>query len=142
MSERPQPFNGPDLLQFDEPFVQSHYKEYRMSLEAALNRAERNERLSFHACWIGFLLAFVLMFVGGTQILGSFDPTDDRATAVSIALASIYALAMLTWPLAAAFYFSRVRPRIKRIKEDIRDAEIAELKRDVAELRDVIQRKG
>ena len=105
-----------------------------MSLELALNRAERNERITVHVCWIAFLLAVVLMFVGGSKVVGSFDPWAKDANPLSITLGVIYVLASITWPLALAVGFSRFRPRIKNLKLEMTDAKIDELQRQVEKL--------
>ena len=113
-----------------------------MNLESALDRAERNERLIYHACWISMLIAAALMFVGGSRILGSFDPWDDRANPFSIALGVVYVLASVIAALTFASYYSRMRPTSRRAKEELRDAELAELRREIADLRGDRDQKG
>ena len=55
------------LLQQDQPFSESEYKEYRMKLEDALTAARRRERPVGQAAWVSFLIGVVLMFVGGVE---------------------------------------------------------------------------
>lgn len=123
------------LLRQDEPLSDSEYKEYRMQLENALTTAERREKLAGHVTWIAFAVAFALMFVGGTKVAGAFDPTSRDATILSTALGAIYVLACITWPVALAVAFSRFRPRVRELKEQIRDTHILALQGEVAELR-------
>lgn len=137
MVERPEPTNslGAALLREDTP-NKSEYEEYRMNLKLALNRAERRERITFHVCWVSMLLAFGLSFVGGSKILGSFDPYDDTATLLSIALGVIYVLACIAFPLSLASLYSRFRPRIRTVKQEITHAKIDQLQREVEGLRE------
>ncbi|HLA85787.1 MAG: hypothetical protein A2V98_11400 [Planctomycetes bacterium RBG_16_64_12] len=123
------------LLQQDQPFSESQYKEYRMKLEDALTTAQRRERLVGHAAWVSFLIAFVLMFVGGSKVAGDFDPSSRDATIFSVTLGVIYCIAAVTWPLAMASYFSRFRPRVRDLKEQIRDTAILALQCEIADLR-------
>lgn len=137
MVERPEPTNslGAALLREDTP-DESAYEEYRMHLELALDRAKRLERITFHVCWISMLLAFGLSFVGGSRILGSFDPYDDAATPLSITLGALYVLACIAFPLSLASLYSRFRPRIRSIKQGITDAKIDQLQREVEGMRE------
>ena len=122
------------LLQQDQPFSESQYKGYRMKLEDALTTAQRRERLVGHAAWVSFLIGFVLMFVGGSKVVGNFDPWSRDATILSVMLGVIYCIAAVTWPLAMASYFSRFRPRVRDIKEQIRDTAILALQCEIADL--------
>ena len=126
---------GAALLR-EETHDETKYEEYRMSLELALNRAQRRERIAFHVCWVSMLVAMVLMFVGGSGVVGSFDPYDDTATPLSITLAVIWTLANVAWPLSLASVYSRFRPRIRHLKQDASDARIDQLERSVEKLRE------
>lgn len=112
-----------------------------MNLEVALNRAERVEKIVFHICWTSFLAAMVLMFVGGTKMFGSFDPYDEGATTLSITLAIIYVLANIAWPLSLASMYSRFRPRIQSVKQEISSAKIDNLLREVEDLREQLRER-
>ena len=107
-----------------------------MSLELALSRAQRRETIAFHVCWVSMLVAMVLMFVGGSRVVGSFDPYDVTATPWSMALAVIWVLANIAWPLSLASVYSRFRPRIRRLKQDASDAKMDQLERSVEQLRE------
>jgi uncharacterized membrane protein len=126
---------GAALLR-EETLDKSAYEEYRMNLELALNRAERFEKIVFHICWASLLVALVLMFVGGSQVVGSFDPYDETANPLSITLGIIYVLANIAWPLSLASLYSRFRPRIRSEKQELSDAKIDNLQREVEELRE------
>jgi hypothetical protein len=75
------------------------------------------------------------MFVGGSQVVGSFDPWDDDATIVSVTLGAIYCVAGVVFWIALASYFSRFRPRTREVKDNLRDARMLELEREITELR-------
>src|SRR5262245_42111422 len=123
------------LLQQDQPLSTPDYTEYRMKLENALTAAERREKLTTWIAGISFFVAIVLMFVGGSNAFGAFDPWDKDATLLSVTLGALYAIAMIAWPVALAVGFSRFRPRIREIKEQIRDTSILALQVEIAELR-------
>ena len=106
-----------------------------MKLEDALTTAQRRERLVGHAAWVSFLIACVLSFVGGSRVVGDFDPWEPHATILSVTLGVIYCISWVTWLLAMASYFSRFRPRVRDIKEQIRDTGILALQCEIAELR-------
>lgn len=125
-----------DALLREEPINEPDYKEYRMNLELALNRAERFERITFHVFWVTFLLSWCLAFVGGTQVVGGFDPYNQNATPLSITLGVVYVITCIAWPLSLASLYSRFRPRIREIKEEIRESKIDQLQREVEQLRD------
>jgi hypothetical protein len=130
---------GKELLRQDERLNESEYKEYRMKLEDSLNRAERNEKLVGRIVAICFIVAFALMFVGGSQVLGSFDPWDDGATIISVTLGVIYCIAAVVFWVGLASYFSRFRPQTREAKENIRDARLLELERQIQVLRSEIK---
>ena len=123
------------LLQQDEPLHPSDYKEHRMKLENALTTAERRDKLAARVAGTSFVVAIVLMFVGGSKVFGGFDPWDKDATIVSVTLGVIFAVASVSWPIALAIGFSRFRPRIREIREQIRDTGILALQCEIAELR-------
>jgi hypothetical protein len=123
------------LLQQDEPLNPTAYKEHRMKLENALTTAERREKLAVRVAGTSFVVAIVLMFAGGAKVFGSFDPWDKDATIVSVTLGVIFAVVSVAWPIALAVGFSRFRPRIREIKEQIRDTSLLALQCEIAELR-------
>ena len=123
------------LLQLDQPLSESQYKEYRMKLEQALTSTERWEKRTFIAAGSAFAVALMLMFVGGSKVVGEFDPWSKDATILSIILGVIYCLASATFPLAVAANLTRFRPRAKDLKEQIRDASILALHGEISELR-------
>ena len=106
-----------------------------MKLENALTKAERREKLTAWIAAASFVVALVLMFVGGSKVLGDFDPWGKDATVLSVTLGFLYVIAMIAWSLALAVGFSRFRPRIRDIKEQIRDTSLLALQVEIAELR-------
>jgi hypothetical protein len=130
----PNPFVT-QLLRQDTPLNDSEYKEYRMKLDNALKSAERRETMAGRVALAAFVVSAILMFVGGAKVFGDFDPTSQGATFVSITLGVIYVVAGITWPVALAVGFSRFRPRVREIKEEIRDNSILALQCEIAELR-------
>jgi hypothetical protein len=123
------------LLQQDESLSDSQYKDYRMNLENALRSAERKERLAAHVAAASFASALALMFVGGSKILGDFDPWSKGANPLSVAVGALYCLAAVTWPVALAVGLGRFRPAVGAAKERLRDAMILDLQREIRELR-------
>lgn len=123
------------LLQLDEPLNDSQYKEYRMSLETALTLAQRREKRAAWVAGVAFAVSLILMFVGGSEIVGDFDPWSPRATFLSSTLGVIYFVANIVWPVSLASYFARFRPKIRDIKEQIRDTSLLALHSEIAELR-------
>lgn len=123
------------LLKQDETLSDSQYKDYRMNLEKALSAAERKEKLTGHVAAASFAVALILMFIGGSRILGAFDPWSKDANPLSVTLGVIYCLASVTWPLALAVGFARYRPAVGTAKERIRDAMILDLQREIRDLR-------
>ncbi|MGQ0637339.1 MAG: hypothetical protein ACT4QC_22250 [Planctomycetaceae bacterium] len=124
-----------ELLLQGQPLDDSAYKEYRMKLENALASAERREKLTERIAVIAFVAAFILMFVGGTRVFGSFDPFEKEATIVSMMLGVVYVIANVVWPISLAVYFSRFRPRVREIKDQIRDTNILALQCEIDALR-------
>ena len=136
MTARPDPPTSMRAaLLCEETPDKSAYEEYRASLDRALMRVERRGRITFHACWVSLLLAWGLSLLGGLRAIGSFDPYDKTANASSIAMGAIFVLACITFPLSLASLYSRIRPRLQRIKDDIRDAQTGELQREVEAVR-------
>lgn len=123
------------LLAQDQSLTDSDYKEHRMKLDHALTIAERREKLTVRVAGTSFVLGIILMFVGGTKVFGEFDPWSKEATILSVTLGVIYAISTIAWPIALAVGFSRYRPRIRELKEQIRDTSLLALHGEIAELR-------
>ena len=123
------------LLGQDEPLSSSEYKEYRIKLENALTSAERRNQLASRIVYVSFVVVVALMFVGGSRVVGSFDPWSKDATPVSVAIGVIYMLAAVIFPISLASYYSRFRPKVGQIKEQLRDASILALQGELSELR-------
>lgn len=100
----------------DESLSDSEYKDYRMNLMNALNAAERKEKLAAAVGAAAFATALVLMFVGGSRIVGDFDPWSKDANPLSVTVGVVWCLASVTWPLALAVGFGRFRPAIGAAK--------------------------
>lgn len=128
------------LLQQENHQYESEYKEYRMKLETALTATERRERLTGHLVWMSFLVAFVLMFVGGSKVFGPFDPTEEGANYVSIALSLVYVVAAIIFPISLASYLSRFRPQSVSARSKLREANQLVVRTELAELRQKIAR--
>lgn len=127
------------LLRQDHSLKETEYKEYRMQLEQALTRTERREKLTLRVAFITGPLAFVLLIIGGSGVVGGFDPWDKDATPLSITLAVVYAVCAALFPLSIASYYSRYRPRIRDLQERLRDASIQSLRGEIAELRKQVE---
>jgi hypothetical protein len=125
-----------ELLRQDEPLSDSQYEEYRGNLDRALAKTERREKLARRFVVASLVISFVLMFVGGSKLLGSFDPWSKDATFVSAALGLVFSLAIAIFLLSAVAYFWWFQPGVKDAKERLRDANILDLQRQIRELRE------
>lgn len=123
------------LLQQEKSFTDTAYREYRMKLEQALTVAERRETLTGRVAAVSLIVGVILMFAAGTKVIGSFDPGDPEATITSVTLGVVYWLAIVAGLISIASYYSRYRPRIRDLKDQIRDNHILALQYEIAELR-------
>jgi hypothetical protein len=105
-----------------------------------LRAAERRERLAGRVVVGSSVVGLTLMFIGGSRLLGDFDPWSKDATVVSVAAGVIYLLATALFFLSLASYFSRFRPRVRDAKERIRDLILLDLQRQLRELREQVGR--
>lgn len=128
------------LLQQDEPLNESKYQEYRENLEKAFRTAERRLVLTGWVVVISGVISLSLLFVGGSKLIGDFDPWSKNANIASIAAGVVFILASILFWVSLASYYSRFRPGLKDTKERLRDASILELQRQVRELRDLVER--
>jgi hypothetical protein len=122
------------LLRQDEPLSDAQYQEYHRKLEGAFRAAERRERLAGRVVIGSCVVSLTLMFVGGSKLLGAFDPWSKDATIWSVAAGVVYFLATGLFFLSLASYYSRFRPRVRDAKERLRDAAILDLQRQLREL--------
>lgn len=123
------------LLQQEEILSDEQYLQYRNRLESALESAKRRERWTFRVVILSCIASFVLIFVGGSKLLGDFDPWSKDATAASIAAGVGYWVALSIFLVSLASYYSRFRPGTREARERLRDASILDLQRQVHELR-------
>lgn len=137
-SSRPNRFQT-QLLRQDQTLNDTQYKEYRMQLEQTLSRVERREKIAMWVAYIAIPLSVVLSFVGGSGVIGAFDPYDPRANPFSMTVAGIFILSVIAGPMGIASYYTRFRPKIKEIKDQIRDANILAIHSEVAELRKQVE---
>lgn len=115
------------LLAQDSSNADPRYRKYRERLAHALDTARRRERIAYWICAVTGPISFALMFVGGSGVLGSFDPWSKEATPLSITLAVIYVISSVAfWILLASFY-SRFRPRTRAAEDSLRDAQMLQL---------------
>jgi hypothetical protein len=128
------------LLGQDEPLSDARYQEYRRGLDDALRAAERRERLAGRVATGSFVVSLALMFVGGSKLIGDFDPWSNGATVVSVAAGAVYLLATALFVLSLASYYSRFQPRVRDAKERLRDLVLLDLQRQIRELREQVGR--
>lgn len=136
MAEQTSPQRFARELANQDPLATSaEYAAHRRRLEQRLARWQVLERWLSVAAAVAFGGAVILMFVGGSQAAGSFDPTDRDATALSIALGGLFIACNVTWPVALAVYFSRCRPGIRETKDQLLQQSLSELQNEVQALR-------
>lgn len=126
------------LLRQADGLSDSQYEDHRMKLEQALTTAERREKIVYWVCAVSCVVSFTLTFVGGSKVIGDFDPWSKGANVWSVIAGVIYILATALFFLSLASYYSRFRPAAREAKERIRDASILELQQQVRELRKLI----
>jgi len=131
------------LLAQDTVAKSDQYRDYREKLTRSLESARRRERIAFWVCVVSGVLSFGLMFVGGSGVAGSFDPTDKNATTLSTILTVIYVSSMILFGVLLASYYSRFRPKTRQANENLRDlqmlqlaAQVDALQRDVSVLKE------
>lgn len=122
------------LLQQESSFQQTRYQEHRMNLEEQLNRLEIREKHVLSACKILLVITFILMFVGGSEVLGGFDPWNENANILSVTLGLLYLICAVSCPMLAAYYFSNLRPTTRRTRDDLLHYSIKELSLTVEQL--------
>lgn len=124
------------LLRQDKPLNDSEYRAYRERLADALVAAERRVLWTGRICAGSFVVSLALMFVGGSKLIGSFDPGSKDATFWSVGAGAVYWLATIVFFLSLASYYSRLRPRVRDTKDELRDAVVLDLERQLRELRE------
>lgn len=123
------------LLLQDESLNSPQYEEHRMQLELELERAESRERWAHRIGIASMVLAAVLLPLGGSGLLGSFDPWDADANFLSVLLGIVYVVAASACALAIAAYYSRFRPRTRRLREQQLQQAVIDLQRELMLLR-------
>ena len=115
------------LLAQDSLVAENEYRDYREKLARSLDAARRNERIAYWVCAVSGVISFLLMFVGGSGVMGDFDPWSKDATPLSIALGVTYVTSsILFWVVLASFY-SRLRPGTRRAEESLRDIQMLQM---------------
>ena len=100
-----------------ETIPNDKYEKYRMKLNIEIEKTIYRERVATHLCWVSLALSIVLMYVGGSKVLGSFDPYSDTANPLSIALGVVFIVANIVWPISLASVLSRFMPRLRALRE-------------------------
>lgn len=124
------------LLRQDKPLSDAEYRAYRERLADALVAAERRVLWTGRICAGSLVVSLALMFVGGSSLIGDFDPWSKGATFWSVAAGAVYWLATIVFFLSLASYYSRLRPRVRDTKDELRDAVVLDLQRQLRELRE------
>jgi hypothetical protein len=132
---------GSKLLQQDMSLYSERYKEHRMQLERHLTQAESRERLTKRVVVGAFLVAAAVFPIIASRVFGGPDPYDKDATVLSVGAGVIYVVAWAVFFIGTASYYSRFLPRVRRAREELRDESIRELRREVAELRQLVESK-
>lgn len=109
-----------------------------MQLEQQLSRAEWRERVAGRVIGGALIIALIGMFLSGSHTFGSPDPTEKDANILSVTVGAIHTVATIIFWLGLAAYFSRFRPRIKRLQDQILEESIRELREEVKELKKLV----
>ena len=126
------------LLAHDARETGDQYLDYRNQLTRALDAARRSERIAYWICAVSGPVSVVLMFVGGSKVLGSFDPWSNDATPLSMAAGVIYVVSLIAFCVGLASFYTRFRPRTRAAEDNLREshwmqmaAQLATLQKDV-----------
>ncbi|QDU40920.1 hypothetical protein Mal4_52830 [Maioricimonas rarisocia] len=106
-----------------------------MKLESELNRSSEKEVRVRRLCFVMILAATVLMFLGGTEVLGSFDPFDPTANPLSVALGVVHVICAVAAPMLVAYYYARLRPATRSLRDDLLQHSIREVRHELHEVR-------
>ena len=140
MANHPDPSDfAARLLRQDEPVNEVKYQEYRMKLENALRAAEQRLKVTGWVVVVSCVISFTLMFVGGSKVIGDFDPWSRNANVASIVVGVVFLVATVLFWVSLASYYSRFRPGLADAKERLRDANILDLQRQIRELHQLVE---
>ena len=139
MSDRQLPENlRAKLLRQDESLHSERYKEHRMQLEKSLTEAESRERLTKRVV-VGAMVVLAVVFpILASHVFGSPVPFDKDATVFSIAAGAIYIIAMVALFVGVAANYWNL-PRLRRTRKGLQEETIRELRRELAELRQLVE---
>lgn len=127
------------LLRQDESLHSERYKEHRMQLELQLAQAER--RLQITKTIIFILLVTVAgLFVVGGWLIRPAVPAGQTASAQSAFGGALHVIASIVFFFGLATFASRFLPSVRRLREELQAESIRELRRDVAELREMLSK--
>ena len=112
-----------------------------MQLEQQLVRAERNVQITKWVVVTALLLSVAGMFLAGSQVFGSADPWEKNATLLSVSIGALHITAVIVFWVGLASYVSRFTPRARKLREDLQNESIQELRREVAELRQMLEKR-
>jgi hypothetical protein len=112
-----------------------------MQLEHQLIQAESHKRLAKQVVIGALFVAAAVFPILASHVFGGADPYDKDATVFSITAGGIYIVACAVFFIGIASYCSRFMPRVRRAREELREESIRELRREVAELRQLVEGK-
>lgn len=130
------------LLRQDPFPSEAQYQEYRHMLDKALQRAERRLAWTGRVVIGSALVSLTMLFIGGSKLLGDFDPWSKEATPLSVTAGVVYIVATALFFLSLASYYSRFRPRVRETREQMRDMAILDLQRQLRELRAQLEQRS
>jgi len=130
------------LLRHDSFPSEAQYQEYRHMLDKALQRAERRLAWTGRVVIGSAMISLTLLFIGGSKLLGDFDPWSKGATPLSVTAGVVYIVATALFFLSLASYYSRFRPRVRETREQMRDMVILDLQRQLRELRAQLEQRS
>ena len=128
---RRQSMNIEDLVAQDAEVRSFNFEEFRMKLESSIQDLERYARIVNRALWwtFGVFLTCALLVVP-LEASGIFD----RYGWLRLVWLGVGQVALLVTIVLAVIYSYRYRPALKRAKNDLQSAMIAQLQQQVAEL--------
>ncbi|MBI1311076.1 hypothetical protein GC176_07185 [bacterium] len=110
-----------------------------MKLESALDQLERREQFILKLCKLFVVITIALMILGGSEVLGGFDPWNANANILSITLGIIYVIFAVSTAMLAAYYFSNLRPTTRQTRDTLFQHSLSEMAQALDAIREEVR---
>jgi hypothetical protein len=127
------------LIRLDPLPSDTEYQEYRTKLETALRAAERRVKVTGWIAVASCIVMVAVLFLFAGKLFDDPDPWLKESGGKSMAASVAFLVAMATFFLSLAAYYSRYRPGVRDARERLRDAMLLDLQRQVRDLRELLE---